>query len=142
MTIRQGLPSRRSTRLERKITMNSRRQILLSVILIAASMSIATVASANGTLIRWHKMGEEEGGANNGAVGTTLDSPVPVINGITDVQPLDLSGTNTLTYRTIAGRPDGGGGVGIEFAAAQQESLSGLSLNWPQESALSDSQGG
>jgi hypothetical protein len=122
--------------------MNSRRQILTILILIAATMATASTASANGTLIRWHKMGEEEGGVNNGAVTTTLDSPVPDINGMPDIQPLDLNATNTPTYRTITGRPDGGSGIGIEFAAAQQESLSGLSLNWPQESALSDSQGG
>jgi hypothetical protein len=118
--------------------MELKHRILTALTLIAASASMATVASADGTLIRWHKMGEEEGGTNNAAVFQTLDSPVD--GG--DIQPLDLNATNTPTYRTIAGRPDGGGGIGIEFAAAQSESLSGLALNWPEQSALSDSQGG
>jgi hypothetical protein len=102
------------------------------------SMTVAAPALANGTLIRWHKMGEEEGGTNNSPVSTTLDSPVDA----GDFQPLDLTAMNSPTYRTIAGRPDGVGGIGIEFAAAQQENLFGASLNWPQESALSDTQGG
>lgn len=122
--------------------MNIRRRILTTVTMIAASVSVAAIASANGTLIRWHKMGEEEGGSNNSAVSTTLDSPVGVIDGIPDIQALDLNANNTPTYRTISGRPDGVGGIGIEFAAAQQEYLSGQSLNWPEQSALSDSQGG
>jgi hypothetical protein len=87
-------------------------------------------------------MGEEEGGTNNSDVFTTLDSPVPDINGIQDIQPLDLNAANTPTYRTITGRPDGVGGIGIEFATAQQEYLTGSALNWPQESALNDTQGG
>jgi hypothetical protein len=132
--------------IERKITMNSRRQILTSLILIAASMLPAAIASANGTLIRWHKLGEDdlEGVMdpvdNNDPVTSTSDSPVPDINGIQDVQALDLNATNMPVYRTISGRLDGVGGIGIEFAAAQY--LSGQSLNWPQESALSDTQGG
>jgi len=114
------------------------RRILITLTMIAASASMATFAFADGTLIRWHKMGEEEGGTNGSSVFTTLDSPVD--GG--DFQPLDLNATNTPTYRTISGRPDGGGGIGIEFNAAQQEYLSGLALNWPEQSALSDTQGG
>jgi hypothetical protein len=101
-------------------------------------MCVATAARAGGTLLRWHKMGEEEGGTNNSPVFQTLDSPVD--GG--DVQAIDLFANISPTYRTISGRPDGGGGIGIEFNAASSQSLSGLSLNWPQESALSDSQGG
>ena len=41
---------------------------------------------------------------------------------------------NTPTYRTIAGRPDGVGGFGIEFNAAQQEYLRADSLNNPANS--------
>ena len=114
------------------------RRILTTVTMVVASSSLAAVASADGTLIRWHMMGEEEGGTNGSSVFGTLDSPVDA----GDFQPLDLSATNTPTYRTISGRPDGGGGIGIEFNAAQQESLSGLALNWPEQSALSDTQGG
>ena len=114
------------------------RRILTTMTMVIASASLAAVASADGTLIRWHKMGEEEGGTNGSSVFGTLDSPVDA----GDFQPLDLSATNTPTYRTISGRPDGSGGIGIEFNAAQQESLSGLALNWPEQSALSDTQGG
>ena len=122
--------------------MNIRRRVLTSLTMIGASFFVAAVASANGTLIRWHKMGEEEGGTNNSPVSTTLDTPVGVIDGNPDIQPLDLTALNTPTYRTISGRPDGGGGIGIEFSAAQQESLTGASLNWPEESQLSDAEGG
>lgn len=122
--------------------MNLRQRYLTSLAVIAASMSIAAVANANGTLIRWHKMGEEEGGTNNSAVSSTADSPVGTIDGLPDIQALDLSATNTPTYRTISGRPDGGAGIGIEFAAGQQEYLSGQALNYPAQSALSDSEGG
>jgi hypothetical protein len=106
--------------------------------LIAASGLLASLARADGTLIRWHKMGEEEGGTNNTSVFTTLDSPVD--GG--DIQPLDLTAANTPTYRTIVGRPDGGGGIGIEFNGAQQENLSGLAINWPQQSPLAEGEGG
>ena len=83
-------------------------------------------------------MGEQEGGTNNSAVFQTLDSPVD--GG--DIQPLDLDALNTPTYRTITGRPDGGGGIGIEFNAAQMENLSGQELNRPPQSDLSEDQGG
>jgi len=122
--------------------MNIRRRILTTLIVIAAGMCVADSTFANGTLIRWHKMGEEEGGTNNTAVGTTLDSPVPIIDGIADIQPLDLTAANAPTYRTIVGRPDGGGGIGIEFNAASSQNLSGSSLNWPQQSALNATEGG
>ena len=88
--------------------------------------------SATGTLIRWHKMGEEEGGTNNSSVGSTLDSPV---NG-SDFQPLDLSAINSPTYRTISGRPDGGGGIGIEFNNALSQYLTGEELDRPENSSL------
>jgi hypothetical protein len=120
------------------IAMEFNHRILTALVLIAASASLATVASADGTLIRWHKMGEQEGGANNAAVFQTLDSPVD--GG--DIQALDLDGLNTPTYRTIVGRPDGGGGIGIEFNAAQMENVSGFPLNRPSDSALSEDQGG
>src|ERR687897_737971 len=103
-----ALPRQRLNRFERKIIMNIRRRIFVSLIVITASASVAGIASANGTLIRWHKMGEEEGGTNNSQVFTTLDSPVGVIAGNPDIQALDLNATNTPTCRTISRRPDGG----------------------------------
>ena len=118
--------------------MNLRQRFLTMLMVIAASLGIAAVAQANATLIRWYKMGEQEGGTNNSPVSTTLDSPVD--GG--DIQPLDLFATNTPTYRTITGRPDGGTGIGIEFNAASQQYLQGDGLNWPQISTLSDDNGG
>ncbi len=118
--------------------MNIRRGIFASLTVIGASLSLAAVACANGTLIRWHKMGEEEGGSNNSPVFTTLDSPVGVIDGNADILALDLSAGGSPVYRTITGRPDGGAGIGIEFSAAASDNLSGQELNWPQQSDLSD----
>ncbi len=118
--------------------MNIRQRFLTALTGVAVSMCLAGFVQANGTLIRWHKMGEEEGGTNNTAVSVTLDSPVDG----SDIQPLDLTASNSPTYRTISGRPDGGAGIGIEFNAASQQNLFGQSLNWPEESALSDTQGG
>lgn len=122
--------------------MNIRRRITITLSVWAASLGIAAVASANGTPIMWYKMGEQEGGVNNGNVSSTLDSPVPVINGITDTLALDLSAVNSPVYRTISGRPDGGTGIGIEFSAAQSKYLSGLALNWPVQSSLAETQSG
>ena len=118
--------------------MNLRQSFLTTCAVIAVSLGIAAVAQANATLIRWYKMGEEEGGTNNSPVFTTQDSPVD--GG--DIQPLDLFATNSPTYRTISGRPDGGGGIGIEFNAVSQQHLQGDGLNWPQISTLSDDNGG
>jgi hypothetical protein len=89
-------------------------------------------------LIRWYKMGEQEGGTNGSPVFTTQDTPVD--GG--DIQAIDLSATNTPTYVTIPARPDGGTGIGIQFAGASSQRLQGDSLNWPQESSLSDTNGG
>jgi hypothetical protein len=50
---------------------------------------------------------------------------------------IDLTGVNSPTYRTITGRPDGVGGLGIEFSAAQQEYLRGPNLGDPSVSASS-----
>ena len=94
--------------------MNIRRRLLTTLIVIAASTRIAAVAEANGTLIRWYKMGEQEGGTNGSPVFTTQEDTVD--GG--DIQAIDLSATNTPTYVTIPPRPDGGTGIGIQFARA------------------------
>jgi hypothetical protein len=41
---------------------------------------------------------------------------------------------NTPTFVSIAGRPDGGGGLGIQFNAAQMEYLHGFNLGFPEDS--------
>lgn len=118
--------------------MRTYRKLLAASIAVVVGATVVARLPANGTLIRWHKMGEEEGGINNTPVGFTLDSPV---NG-GDFQPLDLSAVNSPTYRTISGRPDGGGGIGIEFDNTQSEYLTGEALNWPEDSSLSDANSG
>jgi hypothetical protein len=118
--------------------MNIRRRLLSTLIVIAASTGIAAVAEANGTLIRWYKMGEQEGGTNGSPVFTTQDTPVD--GG--DIQAIDLSATNSPTYVTIPTRPDGGTGIGIQFAGALSQRLQGDSLNWPEISTLADTNGG
>ncbi len=118
--------------------MNARRRTVATLIAVVAVACYADSARAGGTLVRWHKMGEEEGGTNNSTVFITLDSPTDG----SDFVALDLSASNSPTYRTITGRPDGGTGVGIEFNAASSQSLSGYALNWPQESPLDENSGG
>lgn len=118
--------------------MINRRRVAVTFVGFAAAIAVASVSLANGTLIRWHKMGEEEGGTNGSPVNVTLDTP---ING-SDFVALDLSATNSPVYRTITSRPDGGTGIGIEFNAASGQYLAGSALNWPQESGLADNFGG
>jgi hypothetical protein len=113
------------------------RRALGRFVLLASALTV-TSAFADGTLVRWHKMGEQEGGTNNASVFQTLDTPIDG-NDITD---LPLDGLNTPTYRTITGRPDGVGGIGVEFNGAQMENLSGQAINRPSESPLSENEGG
>jgi hypothetical protein len=95
-----------------------------------AAMSVTSFASAS-TLDRVYLLGNgDPGAANHGAVTVTLDSQGELGMG----ELVDLTAVNTPTYRTINGRPDGGGGLGIEFNAAQQEYLHGFSLGFPQDS--------
>lgn len=118
--------------------MKTRPTTIAILFALLATMAATSAAHAGGTLIRWHKMGEEESGTNNSVVNTTLDTP---ING-SDLVALDLSAANSPVYRTISGRPDNGTGVGIEFNAASSQYLSGFALNWPEQSALADTSGG
>ncbi|MGE3240194.1 MAG: LamG-like jellyroll fold domain-containing protein [Pirellulales bacterium] len=117
--------------------MNSR-QILIALTALAAIESCAAVVEASGTLIRWHQMGEYEGGTNNAAVFATGDTPVDA----GDFQPMDLTAVNSPVYRTIPVRPDGGTGIGIEFNSAAQGYLQGSALNGPADSELSEALGG
>jgi hypothetical protein len=114
--------------------MNIRRRIFAALSITVLSAVVVTGAHATGTLIRWHKMGEAEGGTNNAPVSIAADSPVDG----NDFQPLDLTAVNSPVYRTISGRPDGGGGIGIEFNSAASQYLTGEALNWPEDSPLSD----
>lgn len=104
------------------------------------STLMATTAMANVTNDRLYRLGDDvaEGAANNGAVTTTFDSVGQPAMG----QLIDLTAVNSPTYRTIAGRPDGGTGLGIEFNAAQSEYLHGPNLGDPSVSASSFAGGG
>jgi trimeric autotransporter adhesin len=111
----------------------------ISGLLIASTVALigAPIALGNGTLIAWYKMGEEEGGTNNSPVSFTSDSPLNA----SDTTNFDLGATNSPVYRTITGRPDGGTGVGIQFAGASSQYLYGVALNWPEQSSWSPPSG-
>jgi hypothetical protein len=115
---------------ERTITMNIGRRILIASIAVVATMCITPATFATGTLIRWLQMGEYEGGTNGASVSGGYDTPVDG----SDQQQIDLGAFNAPTYRTIAGRPDGAGGIGVEFDSAQQQYMTGPALDWPQNS--------
>lgn len=122
--------------------MNTWRWILASLTVIVAGLAVSSVASAV-TLDRLYRLGDAagEGAADNlsvgagNAFGVTFDEAGLPLQG----QLVDLTPVNTPTYRTINGRPDGVGGLGIEFKAAQQEYLHGFSLGFPQDSFSSSS---
>jgi len=95
--------------------------------LMMAATSVATI-----TLDRDYKMGDDpsEGAVNGGSVSSTFDSAGQPGQG----QLVDLTAVNTPTYVSISGRPDGVGGLGIQFNAAQQQYLHGFNLGFPQDS--------
>lgn len=108
--------------------MNSRQSVVVLLVLALASFTVTQVVQAS-TLDRNYKMGDDasEGAVANGAVSTTFDSQgEPGMN-----QLVDLTAVNSPVYREITGRPDGAGGKGIEFNAAQQSFLHGPSLGDP-----------
>ena len=63
-------------------------------------------------------------------VSTTFDSAGAVGQG----ELVDLTAVNSPTYVAISGRPDGVGGRGIQFNAAQSEYLHGFNLGFPEDS--------
>jgi hypothetical protein len=77
-------------------------------------------------------MGDDpaEGAVTGGPVSVTFDSAGAIGQG----QLVDLTAVNTPTYVAITGRPDGVGGRGIQFNAAQQEYLHGFNLGFPEDS--------
>lgn len=117
---------------------NTRHELFVALVAVVVNATLVAPLPGHQTLIRWYKMGEYEGGTNNSPVFGTLDSPVDG----NDFQPLDLSAVNSPTYRTITGRPDGGGGIGIEFDSAQSEYLIGEELNRPDDSSLAQANSG
>ena len=118
--------------------MNTRRAIFtLSVICGAGLLQTASTMMAAVTLDRDYKMGDDpaEGAVTGGSVSTTFDGAGQPGLG----QLVDLTAVNTPTYVAISGRPDGVGGRGIQFNAAEQEYLHGFNLGFPQDSFSSAS---
>ena len=112
--------------------MNTGRAITTSLIICGAVLFYTASALATVTVDRDYRLGDDgaEGAVNGGAVSTTFDSA-----GNPGVGELvDLTAVNTPTYVAISGRPDGVGGRGIQFAAAQQEYLHGFNLGTPSDS--------
>lgn len=112
--------------------MNTGRAITTLLIIFGAAISFTSSASATVEIDRDYRMGDDsaEGAGAGGSVSTTFDSKGNV--GVGEL--VDLTAVNTPTYVTISGRPDGVGGLGIQFNAAQQEYLHGFNLGDPTDS--------
>lgn len=112
--------------------MNTGRAITTSLILCGAVLFCAASALAAVTVDRDYRLGDDssEGAVAGNPVSTTFDSAGNPGAG----ELVDLTAVNTPTYVTITGRPDGVGGRGIQFAAAQQEYLHGFNLGTPSNS--------
>jgi len=112
--------------------MNLRRENLAWILVAGALLCSLSAQARAATLDRDYRLGDDaaEGAVNGGAVTTTFDSAGQLGQG----QLVDLTAVNTPTYVAIAGRPDGVGGRGIQFNAAQSEYLHGFSLGFPEDS--------
>ena len=119
--------------------MNIRRRFLTILVVIAASMCVASRRRGQWNVAPLVQDGRTRKARNQCARSARRqDTPVDG----SDIQSLDLSATNSPTYRTIPTRPDGGTGIGIQFNAALQQRLQGDSLNRPSSSTLADTAGG
>jgi hypothetical protein len=111
---------------------------MFATLALAGAGALADSAASAATLDRYYRLGDDpaEATTNGGPVGNGL--PVNATRDSQGVagqaQLIHLQAVNTPTYRTITGRPDGGGGLGIEFNGAQQEYLRGPNLNDPAAS--------
>jgi hypothetical protein len=112
--------------------MNFRKQTIIRLSAALAGTLAISLASMAATLDRDYKMGDElaEGATNGGNVNVTFDS----IGQPGQNELVDLTAVNTPIYAAITGRPDGVGGRGIQFNAAQMEYLHGFNLGFPEES--------
>ena len=95
----------------------------------AILVGVAAVSSAS-TNDRVYLLGDDpfEGASLGGSVTTTFDSAGQSGQN----QLVDLTAVNSPTYVPITGRPDGGGGVGIEFDGSQSEYLRTDNLGFPE----------
>jgi hypothetical protein len=114
------------------ITMNGLRGSSTGVLAIAVGLFALFAGADAATLDRHYRMGDDpaEGASAGGSVNVTFDSVGQPGQG----QLVDLTAVNSPTYVNITGRPDGGGGLGIQFNAAQMEYLHGFNLGFPEES--------
>jgi trimeric autotransporter adhesin len=116
--------------------MNDFRWILAAAVAAMVGLFAAERANAT-TLDRNYRMGDDAGEAgSNGGVAPANGGSVTVLTrdsqGVAgQAQLIHLQQVNTPTWRTITGRPDGVGGFGVEFNAAQQEYFHGSNLNDP-----------
>jgi hypothetical protein len=112
--------------------MNIRRATVVALIIIGTGLIEPASFSLAATVDRNYRMGDDpfEGASPGGSVFVTFDSEGQPGQG----QLVDLTAVNTPTYATISGRPDGVGGLGIQFNAAQQQYLHGFNLGTPSDS--------
>jgi hypothetical protein len=111
----------------------------LTILVVAVMVTSAQPKAFASALDRYYRMGDDAGeAASNGAPianGGSVNVLTRDSQGVPgQAQLIHLGQVNTPTYRTITGRPDGVGGFGIEFNAAQQEYLHGFNLNDPSAS--------
>lgn len=92
---------------------------------------LSSLAGAS-ALDRVYLMGDAlgEGASNNNPVSVTWDTE----GESGQAQLIDLTAFNGPTYTTISGRPDGVGGLGIQFDMNSSQYLSGLNLGLPSAS--------
>lgn len=122
------------------------RWTLASMGLIAAGTLAVSSATAAVTLDRDYRLGDlpAEGAVSAANVGSgnannaTLDSAGEPSSG----QLPFLTPVNAPKYTTISGRPDGVGGLGVQFNAAAQQYLHGPFLGSPPDSFSSAGQQG
>jgi hypothetical protein len=112
--------------------MDTRRRILAPLFTSTIGGLVLSAVATAATLDRDYKLGDDsqEGAVTNGPVTTTFDS----FGALGQGELVDLTAINTPTYVAISGRPDGVGGRGIQFNAAEQEYLHGFNLGYPNDS--------
>ncbi|MEX2307991.1 MAG: LamG-like jellyroll fold domain-containing protein [Pirellulales bacterium] len=112
--------------------MKTSRHLFTSLGVAVALVVVVSAIAAAATVDRDYRMGDDsaEGAAAGASVFQTFDSAGLSGQG----QLVDLTAVNTPTYVSISVRPDGVGGLGIQFNAAQSEYLHGFNVGFPEDS--------